>query len=294
MFQQAKGGLIRIPAIISLSNHPELPMPFTNGAEPPSDSLRDLGEPHRIATIRHEKGIRQFSSLISYWLTYSGLSLHQLATIASWGLNDQGLLEKSALSRLRTGKKNHGASWKQVDAFSAANNAIWLWQVEGQQAAWKTLGQHDGWGVRDKWLNQAIWLPRRDNPCKPLNFTDMANLRAGYIELPYLGPVDLTASDLCNASAALPDFLDRISVEQQWGPSQAIEAFQKAYPPSDTGSQRRLRLVITGEKLLSPDELESALHDLAEMVRLVRKLQPGSYGSAQLWEELTSSGKQQP
>jgi hypothetical protein len=49
--------------------------------------------------------------------------------------------------------------------------------------------------------------------------------------------------------------------------------------------------VITGEQLLSADELESELHAISEMVRQVRRLKAGEYGPRELQAELMSDGR---
>jgi|688.fasta_scaffold128559_2 hypothetical protein len=268
--------------------HPDLPFPFSNGPEPPPEPLGGLAEPLRLATIRHENGVRHLSSLLNYWLTRSGLSYEQLLLIADWGLNERGMLDKGTLSRIKSGSRTRGASWRHLDAMAAANQAIWLWQVKGSEYAHRKLGPHTGWGVQDKWLDSAAWLPHPDHPNEPLEFADMAEVLAGYLDLPYLGAAPMTATDARLASGALAQLLDRICGERNWGPMVGARNLMQAYPVGDRGRQQRMRRVIAGEHVLSADELEGELHALAEMIRIIRRLKPGLYGPRELRDELMS------
>jgi hypothetical protein len=271
--------------------HPDLPMPFTNGPEPPEDPVQGLPEPLRLATARHDEGRKTVASMVGHWLLQSGLSLEQLCTIAAWGLNERGMLDRGTLSRIRTGAKARGASFGQIDALSAANMAIWLWQVRGKQKAWAKLGPHSGWGVKDEWMDNATWLPHPDHPNDPLEFGDMAEVLVGHLDLPYLGPAPLSAADARIASAELPRLLDRLAAERGWGAMAGLQGLMDAYPVGDRGRQQRMKRVITGEQLLSADELESELHAISEMVRQVRRLKAGEYGPRELQAELMSGGR---
>jgi hypothetical protein len=276
---------------LTVGVHPGIPLPFSNGPNEPPDDPVGLAEPLRVATIRHDQGIRQMSALVNYWLTHSALSYDQLLAIADWGIGEKGIIDKGSLSRLRTGSKLRGASFRQIDALSAANRAIWLWQVKGQDKALRTLGPHGGWGVREEWLEAASWLPHPDHPEEPLEFADLAEVMAGYLDLPYLGPTPLAANDARHASAALAPLLDRLTVEQGWGSMAGPRNLLAAYPVGDRGRQQRLRRVIAGELRLSPDELEGELHALSEMIRTVRGLKPGEYGPRELQDELLSGDR---
>ena len=276
---------------ITAGVHPDLPMPFSNGPEPPPEPVRGLAEPLRLATERHEEGVKALSALVSYWLTRSGLSLLQLEMIAAWGLNERGVIDKGTISRIRTGSKVRGASWKHLDALSAANQAIWLWQVRGQQKAWAELGPHSGWGVKDEWLDRACWLPHPDHENEPLAMGDLAEVLAGHLDLPYIGPAPLSAADSRTASSELPRLLDRLAAERGWGAMAGVRNLMAAYPVGDRGRQQRMRRVITGEQLLSGDELAGELHAISEMVRQVRRLKAGGYGPRELQAELMSGGR---
>lgn len=276
---------------ITAGVHPDLPMPFSNGPEPPPEPVQGLSEPLRLATERHDEGRKALAAMVGHWMVRGGLSLEQLSLIAAWGLNERGLMDKSILSRIRTGAKVRGASLPQVDALAAANMAIWLWQVRGKQKAWAKLGPHSGWGVRDEWLDSACWLAHPDHPADPLEYGDMAEVLAGYLDLPYVGPAPLSAADARVASDQLARLLDRICAERGWGAMAGLRNLMAAYPVTDRGRQQRMRRVITGEQLLSGDELAGELHALAEMVREARQLKPGQYGPGELQAELMSGGR---
>jgi hypothetical protein len=271
--------------------HPDLPFPFSNGPEPPPEPLGGLPEPLRLASIRHENGVRHLSAMVDFWLTRSGLSYEQLLAIASWGLNEQGLLDKGTLSRIRKGSRIYGASLRHLDAMAAANRAIWLWQVKGQQHAHRILGPHTGWGVADEWLDSGAWLPHPDHPNEPLELGDLAKLLVGYLDLPYVGPAPLSAKDARLASSELGQLLDRLCAERGWGAMAGLKNLLQAYPVGDRGRQQRMRRVITGEQLLSGDELEGELHALAEMIRVARGLKPGEYGPGELQAELMTGSR---
>jgi hypothetical protein len=277
---------------ITAGAHPDLPFPFTNGPEPPPEPLGGLAEPLRLASIRHENGVRHLSAMVNYWLSQSGLSYEQLLAIASWGLNEQGMLDKGTLSRIRTGSRAYGASLRHLDAMAAANVAIWLWQTKGEREAHRILGPHSGWGVDEEWLSTASWLPHPDHPNEPLELPDLAELLAGYLDLPYVGPAPLSAKDARAASGALAQLLDELCAARGWGAMAGLRNLMEAYPVNDRGRQQRMRRVITGEVVLSAEQLEGELHALAEMIRVAKGLKAGEYGPGELQAELMTVGHQ--
>lgn len=266
--------------------HPDLPYPFSNGPEPPLPPVKGLQRPLPLASERHEQGVLALKALVNFWLGRSGMSHEQLVSIAAWGLGEAGMLDTTLISRVRNGKQTRGASLRHLDAMAAANHAIWLWQHQGAEAARALLGPHSAWGVRDEWLNDATWLAQPDNETEPLGFADFASVLAGHMELPYLGRSSLSPIDASRLNDGLGHLLEGLIADRGWGPREAIRQLVAAYPANDTARQQRLRGVIVGDVRLSKDELESELYALAEMIRVVRELSPGSYGPAQLQQEL--------
>ena len=240
------------------------------------------------ATGRHQLGIAQLPALLNYWLGRSGLSHEQMATIASWGLGEPGMIDPSWISRARNGRQPRGASWKNTDALAAANEAIWLWQKQGPEAARANLGPQSSWGIEEKWLDRAEWLPVPDHPDQPLRFGELAAVFAGHLDLPYLQETMLSPGEARQASERLAELLNDAAVERGWSPREAKIEVERAYPTTDGARHRRLQAVILGNRELNREELESELHALAELLRVIRQLEPGSYGPDDLLTELLS------
>ena len=273
---------------ITAGAHPDLPFPFSNGPEEPPPPVKGLDEPPRLATERHDHGVTTMAALLNHWLGRSRLSHDQLVAIASWGLGERGVIDPAVISRARNGRQVRGLSWRHLDALAAANEAIWRWQKQGQQKAWAKLGPQTGWGVREEWLNDATWLPHPDHPNEPLAYGDLAEVLAGYLELPYLSTALLSPGDARRMSDALAQLLEATAADRGWGPREAVRQLLAAYPIEDRARQQRLRGVIVGEAALGREDLETELHALAEMIRVLRGLKPGGYGPAELRRELSS------
>lgn len=273
---------------VTAGAHPDLPYPFINGPEEPVLVLRGRAEPLRPASERYEHGVQHLAALMNHWLGRSDLSHDQLCCMANWGLNEHSTLIASTISRIRNGQQARGAGIKHLDAMAAANYAIWLWQRHGQSEAWADLGPHSSWGVDEESLNRAIWLPSASNPMQPLTFPELAMVLAGQLELDYLATTSLSPGSARKASDQLTVLLDRLISQRGWGPREGIQQLLLAYPIDDKARQRRLQRLIVGDIQLNRDELESELHALAEMIRVVRQLKPGSYGPAELQVELLS------
>lgn len=251
--------------------------------------VKPAGGPVRLVTERYEQGVQALAALLNYWLGRSNMSHDQLVAIAGWGIGEAGVIDKAAVSRIRNANQARGAGLKHLDALAAANKAIWLWQTHGERGAWAQLGPHSSWRIRDKWLEDAVWLPRVDETSQPLALGDFANVLAGYEDLPYLMTPNLSPGDAAKINAGLGELLERLAVDQGWGPKTAAQELIAAYPVQDQVRQRRLKAVINGDVQLSVEELETELHALAEMIRVVRELKAGSYGPAELQAELRSA-----
>jgi hypothetical protein len=142
--------------------------------------------------------------------------------------------------------------------------------------------------VQEDWLDDAIWLQHPDHPDEPLNYGDLAEVLAGYLELPYLSTALLSPGDARRMSDALSHLLEALIADQGWGPREAVKRLLAAYPIADQARQQRMAAFVVGQASLSREELEAELHALAEMIRVVRVLKPGTYGPAELRRELSS------
>jgi hypothetical protein len=240
------------------------------------------------ATGRHQLGIAQVAALANYWLARSGLSHKNLALIAAWGLGVPRALDPSWLSRAKNGEHKCGASWKNTDALAGANEAIWLWQTQGPEAARAKLGPPSSWKIEEKWLDDADWLPVPDRPDQPLRFPELALAFTGYLQLPYLNTKLMSPRDARRASEQLAELLNDVAVHRGWSPRQAKAAVAKAYPANDSDRLRRIYEVMFDGEHLSQEELQSELYALAELLRVIRQLKPGSYGPQELRAELLS------
>ena len=247
-------------------------------------------QPQRLASQQLVQGHLTFGALISYWRGRSRLSGNQMTAIASWGLGERSWLDSAVISRIENGRQARGCSLKNLLAFDAANAAIHLWQTKGAQACWGRYGPHTVWGVRDEWLSEAIWLPVPDQPQHPLEFSDFAEVLVGRTELPYLGTVSLGDGDAEAMSNRLSDLLNGLLTSSGLGPREGLKALLLAYPTKDPDRQSRLMALVMGNGELSRDELEAELYALAETVRALRDLNPGSYGPGDLARELSAGG----
>ncbi len=236
------------------------------------------------AAERAERGVQQLASLMNYWLAPS--SHDKLAAIIRWGFGESCGLDGGALSRIRNAKQSRGAGIKHLDAFAEANRALWMWHTSGPAAAIKEFGPHSSWDVKPEWLDEAIWLPRDDDPTQPLELGDLALLVTGRLELPYLGEQLLSPGKLTTMNRRLPELLEDLAEEQGWKLRTAVTRFLDAYPSKDPARVRKLRDLLSGGAELTTTELEMELAGFAEMIRSIRGLK--SYTPAELQAELLS------
>jgi hypothetical protein len=248
-----------------------------------------LPEAPRLMDQQLVSGFMAMGALVSYWRGRSELSGSQLSAIAAYGLGQSGWLDSSMVSRIENARQARGCSLKNLLAFDAANQVIHAWQTEGQQAVWARWGPHTVWGVREQWLQEAIWLPVADQPQHPLEFEDFAAVLVGRSELPYLGTVSLGQGDSQAMSDRLSDLLNALLTSTGLGPREALKALLTAYPTKDPDRQSRLMALVMGSGSLSRDELEAELYALAEAIRSLRDLSPGGYGPGDLARELSAS-----
>lgn len=240
------------------------------------------------ASDRHERGLVAFAALMNHWLGSSGFSHQQLESIADWGLGEEGFIDKTMVSRLKNRRQPSGPSWRHVDAIAAANEAIWLWQTQGHEAAQAKLGPPSSYGITAQCLDDATWLAAPEDPSQPLRIGQLAALITGHLELPYLVTAALSPSDAKRASDRLAEILNKAIVDCGWGAADGIQFMIEAYPSGDKARQRRLKRLILRDTKLNREELEAEIIAMAEMLRVVRGLTPESYGAAELRAELAA------
>jgi len=238
------------------------------------------------AQERLSRGVLAIGQLVGRWLV--PLSQERMATILEWAYGERTGIVGGQLSRLRNARHIRPVGLKYLDSLAEANRAIWTWQTQGPEAAIRQFGLHSNWGVQPEWLDAAVWLPRPDDAGQPLDLGDLAMVAAGRLTLPYLGEA-MSPAESSHATRELSDLLQDLAREQGWAPREAMEAFTEAYPSQSAGRQQMLKRIVLGDALLSPGELELELAALAEMIRVIRGDQVGSYGPAELRAELLSA-----
>jgi hypothetical protein len=236
------------------------------------------------ATERGKRGVQALGQLVTYWL--APVTHSQLSAILEWGYGEPTGLTAGVLSRIRNVNQQRGAGLKHLDAMAEANRALWTWHTIGTDAAVREFGPFSSCGIRQEWLDVAIWLPKPSDQKTPLDLGDFARLLVGRLELPYLGPAVMSPAESTHAIRKLSDLLEQLAAQQGWGPREAMAQFLEAYPSTDRGRRQLLRDVVLGTAELSHGELELELAALAEMVRTLRGLKAGSYGPADLRAEL--------
>ena len=238
------------------------------------------------ARERGERGVQALGQLVTYWL--APVTHSQLSAILEWAYGEPTGLTAGVLSRIRNVNQQRGAGLKHLDAMAEANRAIWVWHTMGPDVAVREFGPFSSWSIRPEWLDAAVWLPKADDPQRPLDLGDLAMLLVGRLELPYLGPTVMSPAESTHAIRRLSDLLEQLAAQQGWGPREAMAQFLEAYPNQDRGRRQLLRDVVLGTADLSPGDLELELAAIAEMIRVLRDLKPGTYGPADLREELLS------
>ena len=236
------------------------------------------------ATERADKGVQSLAALMNYWLATT--SHDKLAAILRWGYGEPTGLDGGSLSRIRNAKQNRGAGIKHLDAMAEANRAIWMWKQD-PEAAIRAFGPHSSFDVKAKWLDEICWLPAPDpNEDQPMDLGDLSMLLMSRLELPYLGGQLLSPAKLSQMTERFAQLLEAEASERSWGPREATQQFQAAYPSTDPGRRRRLKELLMGGDI-SGTELELELAAFAEMLRSIRGLD--SYTPADLQEELLSA-----
>jgi hypothetical protein len=278
---------------ITIGHHPDLPFPFSNAPEPPIPTLRGLSFPPMTLAHDLEQGGHWLPEALDYWVSRSGRTTRQMASIASWGLGERSPLAHSIINRIINRKLR--VSIQALVGMEALNRAIWLWHTEGQGGAWAQLGPHTAWHIKPEWLNESIWLPipeeeRLPHEDPPLALRHFLDVLVGRLELPYLGSRLLLPGSQALSSEHLPALLDRVITSAGLGPMDGVRRLLAAYPAADDDRRERFRGVMLGELQLTREELQEELLAIAEAIRVVRGLPMGEYGPDDLRSELLAMG----
>jgi hypothetical protein len=273
---------------VIIGHHPDLPFPFSNAPEPPIPPPRGLPFPPMTLTHDLERGAHWLPELLDYWVSRSGRTTRQMASIANWGLGERSPMAHSIINRVVNRKLR--VSIPALIGMEACNRAIWLWHTKGQQGAWAELGPHGTWHIKAEWLEESIWLPVPDDETHPLDLSDFVDVLVGRLELPYLGNRLLLPGQRELGGEHLPALLDRAITAAGLGPMDGVRRLLAAYPAADDDRRERFRGVMLGEVQLTPDELKEELLAIAEAIRMLRGLPLGEYGPDDLRTELMAMG----
>jgi hypothetical protein len=234
---------------------------------------------------RQAKGAAHLGALIRYWMKRSDLAQEPFALVLDWGLGERCTLHSSGISRISRAQQPRGAGLKHLDALAQGNEVIWCWHVQGKDAALKRFGPFSGWGVREEWIERAVWMPRPDDNREPLDLGDLAMVTAGRMVLPYLDQ----EGHAQRLTEGLLELVDGISRERGWSARETARQLVEAYPSGEGKRQQWLKELLLGDVQLEGDGLESELASLAEMVRRIRGLVV--YGPEELEGELLSGDR---
>lgn len=275
---------------LHISHHPDLG-PMSNSPEEPAPPLKGLTHPLLPATDRHNHGRAHLGHAINYWLGRSNLTTRQLSRIADWGMDERGWLADSKIAELRRNRFSRPLSTSYCDALGAANQAIWLWQVRGEDATIAKLGLPETYKVKRDWLAAAHWLPHPEYENEALTPADWFEIAAGHLELDYVQSPVLAPNEGPQISEELCQLLLRL-VPPDLPTRDKLRTVLKAYPVSDTDRRERLGQVLMGISTYSAEDFEAELYSLSQIVRHLRGLSARDYGPCELYAELTLNRKQ--
>jgi hypothetical protein len=249
-----------------------------------------MAPPRKTLAQQLEQGEHWIRETVAHWVASNRCSLREMASIAHWGLGERTSFSHSIISRIANGKLS--VSLPALICFEALNRAVWLWHTKGAEAARAGLGPLSSYGLTDDALNGSNWLPVPDQEQHPLELSDLVDIWAGRLELPYLGHRLLPPAGQQRLTEQLPRLLDAAIVDAGLSPMVGVRQLLAAYPAADDARRERFRAVILGELQLTRDELQDELLAIAEAVRVMRGLPLGSYGPAQLLAELLEMGRE--
>lgn len=262
---------------------------MSNPPEPSAERTRRI-RPSLPAVDRHQRGKAHLASVLNHWIMRSGLTTRQLSRIADWGLDHSGWLSDGKISHLRRNAFGREIPTRYLDACGCANEAIWLWQTQGEHAAISRLGPLTKNRVRAEWLDRAIWLAHPDYPTEPLRPADWFDIATGYLNLPCVTSPILAP----NEGPQLTDELCRLllGLVSTESPRDQVRHLVRLYPIADRERRDRFASVLIGATSYDSAEIEAELCGLAGVVAGLRGLTASDYGPIELYEELSRDRRQ--
>jgi hypothetical protein len=253
---------------------------------PPVTPQVTVTAPRRIAVAKRlTNGRAHFASCLNWWLARCDYSHKDLRALADWALADDGWLISSQISHLRN---NHvrQPSFTNLEALGAVNEVIALWHTEGPR---ETFHRHGPFGdsiLTEELLDRGHWL-KHPKTEKPLDFSGFCELFVGRITLKEVTVMDFVDHDAKRLSEELGELLNDLAKASGLSPRDAIAKLLLHYPVDDRRRHERLKAVILGTEVYTPQQVRDEMFSLTTLVREFRGLPEGTYGPEELLAELT-------
>lgn len=205
---------------------------------------------------RRELGRQHMSAAMIYWLSRNGWSHPNLEVLASWALNEPGVLHTSQVSHIRNGKMRM-MGVKTLDAFGAINIAVWAYQQSRE--AFDRLHCATVTAQIQQLIEHAEVLL---NPYtgEPIDQGDWMMLYLGYLQLQGVVGGPQGDADLVKASAAIGRFVASCIASSGHDFIEAKELFELAFPERERA--HKLVAVAAGLDAYDPEELRCDVVDI--------------------------------
>jgi hypothetical protein len=242
--------------------------------------------PRRIAVAkRMASGRAHFASVLNWWMARCNYSHVQIGAMADWALAQDGWLISSQISHLRN---NHvrQPSFINLEALGAVNQVLHLWHTEGPREVFHRHGPFGDSILSEDLLERGDWLkhPKTD---EPLDFAGFCELFVGRIKLQQASVIDFLDHDAKRISEELGTLLDDLAATSGLSPREAIAKVLLHYPCHDRTRCERLKAVMLGTEVYTPQQVREEMFSLSELVQNFRGLPAGTYGPEELLSELT-------
>jgi len=255
---------------------------------PPEAPQVTVTAPRRIAVAkRHTTGRAHFSSALNWWLARCSYSHKDIAAIADWARAQDGWLISSQLSHLRN---NHfrQPSFTNLEALGAVNEVVHLWHTEGPRETFHRHGPFGDSKLTEEMLDRGDWL-KHPKTGLPLDFAGFCELFVGRISLKHVTMVDFMDHDAKRLSEELGVLLDEMAASSGLTPREAIAKVLMHYPCDDRKRHERLKAVMLGTEVYTPQQVRDEMFSLSQLVKDFRGLPDGAYGPEELLAELTKN-----